>query len=33
MVAAQALSRGLVLVTHNRKHFERVSGLRIDDWF
>jgi len=33
MVAAHALSRGLTLVTHDRKHFERVKSLRIDDWF
>lgn len=33
MVAAHALSRGLTLVTHNRKHFERVKGLRVEDWF
>ncbi len=32
MVAAHALSRGLTLVTHNRKHFERVKGLRVEDW-
>lgn len=33
MVAAHALSRGLTLVTHNRKHFQRVKGLRVEDWF
>lgn len=32
MVAAHALSRGLTLVTHKRKHFERVKGLRVEDW-
>jgi hypothetical protein len=25
-------SRGLVLVTHDRSHIERIRGLRIDDW-
>ena len=33
MVAAHALSRGLTLVSHNLKHFERVRGLRVKDWF
>ncbi|MEE9279658.1 MAG: type II toxin-antitoxin system VapC family toxin [Myxococcota bacterium] len=32
MVAAHSLSRGLTLVTHNLKHFERVRGLRVEDW-
>jgi tRNA(fMet)-specific endonuclease VapC len=33
MVAAHALSLGLTLVTHNRKYFDRVNGLRVQDWF
>ena len=31
-IAGHARSRGLVLVTNNTKEFERVEGLRIDDW-
>lgn len=31
-VAAHALSRGLALVTDNRKHFDRVKGRRVVDW-
>lgn len=33
MIAAHALALGTVLVTHNRRHFERIAGLGIDDWF
>lgn len=32
VIAAHALSRRLTLVTHNRKHFDRVKGLRVEDW-
>ncbi len=31
-IAACALVHNLTLVTHNRAHFARVSGLRLDDW-
>jgi tRNA(fMet)-specific endonuclease VapC len=32
LIAGQALSRNLTLVTHNVKEFQRVNGLRIEDW-
>ncbi|MDA1013785.1 MAG: type II toxin-antitoxin system VapC family toxin [Planctomycetota bacterium] len=32
MIAATALSSGLILVTHNTSEFARVSGLQIEDW-
>ena len=31
-IAATAIAHGLVLVTHNTKEFERVSGLQFEDW-
>lgn len=31
-IAAIALVHSLTLVTHNTNEFERVSGLRIEDW-
>lgn len=32
MIAGHARSRGLILVTNNRREFDRVPGLRVDDW-
>ncbi|GHV52466.1 ribonuclease VapC [Synergistales bacterium] len=32
LIAGQALSRDLTLITHNVKEFRRVSDLRIEDW-
>ena len=31
-IAAHALATGLTLITHNTKHFERVAGLKMEDW-
>lgn len=33
MIAGHARSRGLIVVTNNRREFERVPGLRVVDWF
>jgi len=32
LIAAQAVSRGLTLVTNNEREFGRVSGLELDNW-
>lgn len=32
LIAGHARSRGLILVTNNVKEFERVAGLRIENW-
>jgi tRNA(fMet)-specific endonuclease VapC len=32
MIAGHARSRGLVVVTNNTGEFQRVSGLRLEDW-
>ena len=32
MIAAQGLSKSLIVVTHNTGEFSRVPGLRLDDW-
>lgn len=32
MLAGQALTLDLILVTHNTKEFQRVPGLRLEDW-
>ena len=32
LIAAQALARGLILVTNNEREFERVAGLKIENW-
>lgn len=32
MMAAHARSLGLIMVTNNTREFERISGLRLEDW-
>jgi tRNA(fMet)-specific endonuclease VapC len=32
LIAAHAKSRGLTLVTNNTREFERVEGLRLENW-
>lgn len=32
LIAGQALARDLTIVTANRREFERVEGLRVEDW-
>jgi tRNA(fMet)-specific endonuclease VapC len=32
LIAAHAISQNLVLVTNNTKHFQRVSGLNLEQW-
>jgi tRNA(fMet)-specific endonuclease VapC len=32
LIAGQALARALTLVTHNTGEFQRVPGLRVEDW-
>jgi tRNA(fMet)-specific endonuclease VapC len=32
LIAGQALARGLTLITHNTREFQRVPGLLIQDW-
>ena len=31
-IAAHALAEDLILVTHNTRHFDRIAGLKLEDW-
>ena len=33
LIAGTALSANSILVTHNTKEFQRISGLEVEDWF
>ena len=32
LIAGIAMANEWILVTHNRKHFEKIDGLEIKDW-
>jgi len=32
LIAAHALAKDLILVTHNTRHFDRIPGLKLQDW-
>jgi tRNA(fMet)-specific endonuclease VapC len=33
LIAASALTNNSILVTHNTREFERIAGLKIEDWY
>ncbi|WP_044976658.1 type II toxin-antitoxin system VapC family toxin [Ruminococcus sp. HUN007] len=33
LISAHAKSEGLIVVTHNTREFERVCGLKLEDWY
>ena len=32
IIAAHARSLGAIMVTHNRRHFDKVPGLKVESW-
>jgi len=32
LIAACAMSSGATLVSHNKKHFSKIKGLKVEDW-
>ena len=32
LIGCTAKAKDLIVVTHNRKHFEHIEGLKIEDW-
>ena len=32
LIGSAAKAKGLIMVTHNRKHFEHIECLQIEDW-
>ena len=32
LIAASALKTGAILISHNKKHFSKIKGLKTEDW-
>ena len=32
LIAAAAMSEKAILITHNKKHFSKIRGIKVDDW-
>lgn len=32
LIAATAMTAGILLITHNTSHFNRIKGLQLEDW-
>jgi tRNA(fMet)-specific endonuclease VapC len=32
LIAGTAMANGLVVITQNRKHFDRITELEVEDW-
>lgn len=32
LIAGTAIANGLILVTHNHKHFDRIAQLEVENW-
>ena len=32
LIGCAAKAKNLIVVTHNRRHFEHIEGLQIEDW-
>ena len=32
LIAAAAISTGAILVSHNKKHFAKIKGIKVEDW-
>jgi len=32
LIACSAMSTGAILVSHNKKHFSKIKGLKVEDW-